>query len=205
VHALDDSQGTVPLPGDELLDDELHCEAMQDETVLQQLAREAERREMESAKNDRRRKTVQLPDEVGMGTVLQNAGLTQQPALPALRRHGTLRTVLEGLGPELVQAQCSAIERFKKIADGAEKDQNAVMELLATKAGALYQHKLLELIVGRTVNVNATIKSQRDLPKLDKLSPEKRAQLAQLVDEMSDVVEGQILDEGTDEISPGRI
>lgn len=125
-----------------------------------------------------------------MGEVLRTAGLTQSAALPALRQSGSLRQVLENLGPDLVAAQCSAINRFNRIADRAEGEDNHVLELLATKAAALYQHKLIELVVGRTVNLNASIKSQRDLPKLEKLTPEKRAQLESLVTEMT----GEVVD-----------
>jgi hypothetical protein len=102
--------------------------------------------------------------------------------------------VLESLGPDLVAAQCAAINRFNRIADRAEDEDNKILELLATKASATYQHKLIELVVGRTVNLNASIKSQRDLPKLEKLTPEKRAQLENLVNEMTDVVDGEIIE-----------
>ena len=131
-----------------------------------------------------------LQNEDRMGEVLRTAGLTQSAALPALRQSGSLRQVLENLGPDLVAAQCSAINRFNRIADRAEGEDNHVLELLATKAAALYQHKLIELVVGRTVNLNASIKSQRDLPKLEKLTPEKRAQLESLVTEMT----GEVVD-----------
>lgn len=196
-HDLHHQNGTVQVPGDDGADDELHREDLHDQEVLQRM--ESPRppvQPVEPSPRDGRPDPAPLPDENGVGTVLKNLGV-HTPPLPSLRTGAPLRQVLEGLGPELVTAQVVAINRFNKIADSAEAEDNKVLELLATKAAALYQHKLIELVVGRTVNLNASIKSQRDLPKLDKLPPEKRAQLRQLVDEMSDTVEGEIID-GTD-------
>ena len=179
--------GTGPLFESDPGDHDLSDSEAGDTALLEGLASHQPLPPMEPNSRERRDSPPPLPDENGLGTVLSHAGLVQRntPVLPHLRQSAPLRQVLEGLGPDLVAAQCSAINRFNRIADRAEDDDNKVLELLATKASALYQHKLIELVVGRTVNVNASIKSQRDLPKLEKLTPEKRAQLEQLVNEMT--------------------
>lgn len=190
-----DESGSGPLPEPDDLDADLSDTEMQDSALLEGLAHRKPVPSMEPNSRTGRDQSPELQDETGMGAVLKHAGLTRAPVLPALRQSAPLRTVLENLGPDLVAAQCSAINRFNRIADRAESEDNKVLELLATKASALYQHKLIELVVGRTVNVNASIKSQRDLPKLEKLTPEKRAQLEQLVNEMTDVVDAEVLND----------
>lgn len=192
MNDLPDAPGVIPFPELEPLDDALSREEMQDDALCARLASPTPHSPMDPSGQPRCDEPPPLPDENGLGAVLKKHGITTAP-LPALRQSAPLRTVLENLGPDLVAAQCAAINRFNRIADRAEDEDNKVLELLATKASALYQHKLIELVVGRTVNLNASIKSQRDLPKLDKLTPEKRQQLANLVDEMSDVVDGEIV------------
>lgn len=194
---LPQTLGASEVLGDRPADDELHREDLADEALLQRMVG-AGQTPVEPTQSEGRPDPAQLQNEGGMGTVLKNLGINTPP-LPALRSKASLRTILEGLGPDLVAAQCGAINRFNRIADRAEGEDNKVLELLATKAAATYQHKLIELVVGRTVNVNASIKSQRDLPKLEKLTPEKRAQLHALVNEMTDTVDAEIVpdDEGT--------
>ena len=126
-----------------------------------------------------------LLDEAGLGALLSRAGIDPGTALPRLSRPQDLRKVLEDLGPVMAASQVSAINRFWAIADRAQDNDNDVLNMLATDKVAKYQHKLIELVLGRTVNLHASVKSQRDLPKLDKLPPQKRAQLEALIEEVS--------------------
>lgn len=66
----------------------------------------------------------------------------------------------------------------------AQAKENLVIDFMATRTAIQEQRKFIELALGRTVNINQNIKSQRDLPRLDKLSPEKRAQLDALLTEL---------------------
>jgi hypothetical protein len=194
TNELPDIEGISPPPGDDLRERPLPGPSVQHEALREGPESLPPHLDLEPNREPGRDEPPALHDEAGLGRVLQTAGLTRTPPLPALRQSAPLRAVLESLGPDLVAAQCAAINRFNRIADRAEDEDNKILELLATKASATYQHKLIELVVGRTVNLNASIKSQRDLPKLEKLTPEKRAQLENLVNEMTDVVDGEIIE-----------
>ncbi len=60
-----------------------------------------------------------------------------------------------------------------------------MIDFMATRTAIQEQRKFIELALGRTVNINQNIKSQRDLPRIDKLSPEKRVQLETLLTELA--------------------
>ena len=101
----------------------------------------------------------------------------------------------------MVATACDAINRLSATAEEAIKERNLVVRLMAERTIAQEGRKWTELAAGRTVNVHGTIKSQRDLPKLDNLSPEKLAQLEALLGELADpgdVVDAEIISGATE-------
>ena len=85
----------------------------------------------------------------------------------------------------MAAASCEDLNHLHDIIKTAKHDANLLIDFMATKTAIQEQRKFIELALGRTVNINTTIKSQRDIPRLDKLSTEKRAQLEQLFTEMT--------------------
>lgn len=84
----------------------------------------------------------------------------------------------------MAAASCEDLNHLHDIIKDAQAKENLVIDFMATRTAIQEQRKFIELALGRTVNINQNIKSQRDLPRLDKLSPEKRAQLDALLTEL---------------------
>lgn len=85
----------------------------------------------------------------------------------------------------MAAASCEDLNHLHDIIRDAKVKDNLVIDFMATRTAIQEQRKFIELALGRTVNINQNIKSQRDLPKLANLSTEKRAQLEALIAEMS--------------------
>lgn len=85
----------------------------------------------------------------------------------------------------MVATACHGINALTDTAQAAIDANNLVVRLMAERTIAQEARKWTELAVGRTLNLNQTVKSQRDLPRLDNLSTEKRAQLQALIAEMT--------------------
>jgi hypothetical protein len=85
----------------------------------------------------------------------------------------------------MAAASCEDLNHLHDLIRAAREEKNLVIDFMATRTAIQEQRKFIELALGRTVNINTTIKSQRDIPRLDKLSPEKRTQLEQLFAEMT--------------------
>jgi len=85
----------------------------------------------------------------------------------------------------MAAASCEDLNHLHDLIREAKQEKNLVIDFMATRTAIQEQRKFIELALGRTVNINTTIKSQRDIPRLDKLSTEKRAQLEQLFTEMT--------------------
>lgn len=106
-------------------------------------------------------------------------------ALPTARQDLPLRDILQGLGPDMVATACHGINALTATAHAAMEANNLVVRLMAERTVAQEARKWTELAVGRTVNLNQSVKSQRDLPRISNLSTEKRAQLEALMAELA--------------------
>lgn len=89
----------------------------------------------------------------------------------------------------MVAGACADINRLHRDADKADKADNLLLEVIATKTALQYEYKFVELVAGRTLNVSATIRSQRDLPRWDRLSDEDRARLDDILNRMATSIE----------------
>lgn len=125
-----------------------------------------------------------LSPEVRLGHDAQDI-TPARTRLPTTRQALPLRKVLEALGPDMAAASCEDLNHLHDIIKTAQTKDNLVIDFMATRTAIQEQRKFIELALGRTVNINQNIKSQRDLPRLDKLSAEKRAQLETLLSELS--------------------
>ena len=119
-----------------------------------------------------------------VGRNLSNAEIAA-PSLPTQRRTEALRTILQGLGPDMVAGACADINRLHHDADKADRTDNLLLEVIATKTALQYEYKFVELVAGRTLNVSATIRSQRDLPRWDRLTDEDRVRLDDILNRMA--------------------
>lgn len=102
----------------------------------------------------------------------------------------------------MVATACHGLNALTATAQAAILEHNLVVRLMAERTIAQESRKWTELAVGRTLNVHQSVKSQRDIPRLDRLSTEKRAQLETLLTELAS---GKVVDaDFTDiEISDG--
>lgn len=91
----------------------------------------------------------------------------------------------------MAAASCEDLNHLHDIIKTAKDSDNLVIDFMATRTAIQEQRKFIELALGRTVNINQTVKSQRDLPRIDKLPAEKRAQLEAL---LNDLTNDQVLD-----------
>lgn len=132
----------------------------------------------------RRPHLTPLPPKVRMGHDVQGSQ-PSAPALPTGRQDLPLRDILQGLGPDMVATACHGINALTETARAAIEAGNLVVRLMAERTVAQEGRKWTELALGRTLNINTNIKSQRDLLRLDKLSTEKRAQLQTLLTELT--------------------
>lgn len=85
----------------------------------------------------------------------------------------------------MVATACHGINALTQTGAEAKAAGNLLIRFMAEKTIAQEARKWTELAAGRTVNVNQSVKSQRDVPRLDRLSPEKRAQLESLMRDLS--------------------
>lgn len=85
----------------------------------------------------------------------------------------------------MVATACAGINALTATGQEAKDAGNLLIRFMAEKTVAQEARKWAELAAGRTIHVNANIKSQRDLPRIDKLPPEKRLQLETLLTELS--------------------
>ena len=121
--------------------------------------------------------------------------------LPDTKSASPVRTVLQTLGSDFLAGLCADINRFHAIADDAHTAENSGLEFLATRAAAQEQRKLVELAIGKTVHVNTTLKSQRDLPRWERLSPEDQQRLNEVMSKLvpeTETVDAEIVDERPD-------
>lgn len=139
-----------------------------------------------------------LPSQVRLGHDASNPQATA-PRLSTTRQAIPLRKILEALGPDMAAASCADLNHLHDIVNEAKAEKNLVIDFMATRTAIQEQRKFIELALGRTVNINTTIKSQRDLPRLDKLSTEKRAQLETLLTELAT---DTIIDTDFTDVSP---
>lgn len=125
-----------------------------------------------------------LSSQNGLGP---HSGTPRLPftALSPPRPGVDLQTVLDTLSPQMVTAACESLTRLQNVCDDAHTKENLVLELIAAKSLSQETRKWVELAKGRTINLNASVKSQRDLPRVDRLSPEQRLQLEGLLKTMS--------------------
>jgi hypothetical protein len=94
----------------------------------------------------------------------------------------------------MAQFACVQLNTFQEIADAAKGSNDNVIRLVATRNAFQGAKAFMELALGRTVNINATLRSQKDVPDFDKLSPDKRAQLEAIVAEMEGrIVEAEVV------------
>ena len=143
----------------------------------------------------RRPRLAALPPEVRVGHDVSRS-TPNAPTLPTARQDLPLRDILQGLGPDMVATACHGINALTATAQAAIEANNLVIRLMAERTVAQEARKWTELAVGRTVNLNQSVKSQRDLPRIGNLSTEKRAQLQSLLTEMTntDVVDVESVD-----------
>lgn len=85
----------------------------------------------------------------------------------------------------MAAASCEDLNHLHDIIKDAQAKENLVIDFMATRTAIQEQRKFIELALGRTVNINQNIKSQRDLPRINNLSTEKRAQLEALMAELA--------------------
>jgi hypothetical protein len=85
----------------------------------------------------------------------------------------------------MAAASCADLNHLHDIIKEAQTKENLVIDFMATRTAIQEQRKFIELALGRTVNINQNIKSQRDLPRISNLSTEKRAQLEALMAELA--------------------
>lgn len=100
----------------------------------------------------------------------------------------------------MAAASCADLNHLHDLIKEAKTEKNLVIDFMATRTAIQEQRKFIELALGRTVNINTNIKSQRDIPRLDRLSTEKRAQLETLLTELAtnDVIDVEFTDGVTD-------
>lgn len=127
---------------------------------------------------------VPLPATTGVGCVSPSVSPALAPPLPATRQPVPLRTSLQNLGPDFLAGVCADVNCLHEIAAEAKADGNAALRFLATRAAMHEGHKLVELAHGRTLNINTTIKSQRDVPAWERLSPEDRARIDEVLNKL---------------------
>lgn len=100
----------------------------------------------------------------------------------------------------MAAASCEDLNHLHDIIKEAQTKENLVIDFMATRTAIQEQRKFIELALGRTVNINQNIKSQRDLPRIGNLSTEKRAQLEALMAELASdqVINVDAVDVNTD-------
>lgn len=96
----------------------------------------------------------------------------------------------------MVATACAGLNALGDTAQAAKDADNLAIRLMAERTIVVEGRKWAELALGRTLNINTTLKSQRDIPRLDRLSTEKRAQLETLLQEMSttDTIDAEFSD-----------
>jgi hypothetical protein len=97
----------------------------------------------------------------------------------------------------MVAGACADINRLHRGADKAHKEDNLLLEIIATKTALQFEYKFVELVAGRTLNVSATIRSQRDLPRWDRLSDDDRARLDEILNRLttpSEVMDAEVVE-----------
>lgn len=99
----------------------------------------------------------------------------------------------------MVATACYGINSLTETGKAAKEAGNLIIRLMAERTVAQEARKWSELAMGRTLNINTTIKSQRDLPRLDKLPPDKRLQLEKLITELEN---GEVMDAEYTDVNP---
>ena len=87
---------------------------------------------------------------------------------------GLARDVLDSNANVTIGILFEGINRFRRIVDQAERSRNLPLETYANSKLCQHATKVIELTLGRSVNL--TVGGQSQLPKWDKLSPEFKQQ-----------------------------
>ncbi|MGL5936211.1 MAG: hypothetical protein ACRCZI_11395 [Cetobacterium sp.] len=122
------------------------------------------------------------------------------PVLPDTRRaRGHVQSILSRSDAEVVAAAFADLNRLHRAAEDAYVNGKDMMELIATKNALQAELFLLKLRHGTTVNVNAKITSQNDLPPYANLPPDVREQVSQLLN----IVDAEAVEDDFGGYAPG--
>lgn len=140
--------------------------------------------------------SVQSPSGSGYRAAL--AGSQNPPVLAdSGSPRGSVSTVLSRFDAQLVHAAFADLNRLHRLAEDSFQISNSELEFLATKAALQVESILLKLRHGSTLHINAKITSQRDIPRLGDIPPDKRQQIMDILN----MVEGEVIEEDFGEFS----